>query len=252
MANHKSFAIIGGDLRQIRLANALAEEGHSVSVFGFESDTPYLTLIPKPSLKEALSEANIVILSLPAIAETGCISTPYYKGKIEINSLLKHMNKNQILLGGKIDAHLQTLINVHNVYSVDYFMREELTVLNAIPTAEGAISIALNETATTLCRSRCLVIGFGRIGKVLCKMLDGIGAHVCAAARSPESFAWIDAYGYDKCSTDRLLNIIKDFDIIFNTVPQQILSREILKNMQRSSLVIDLASKPGGVGAKFG
>jgi dipicolinate synthase subunit A len=247
VANHRNFAIIGGDLRQIRLANALAEEGYSVCVYGFDPDAPYLTLIPKNSLEEALDGANIVILPLPAVADSGYVSTPYYKGKIEVNTLLERMNKNQILLGGKIDDALKTLIDVHNVYAIDYFMREELTVLNAIPTAEGAISIALNETATTLCGSKCLVIGFGRIGKVLCKMLDGIGAKVCAAARKYEAFAWIDAYGYDKCHTDALETVIHQYDIIFNTVPHKVLGKKVLKNMRDDTLIIDLASKPGGV-----
>ena len=247
MANHRNFAIIGGDLRQIRLANALADEGYPVSVYGFDPDAPYLTLCPKNSLSEALEGANIVVLPLPAVAEAGFISTPYFKGKIEVSPLLEKMNKNQILLGGKIDEALKTLIDVHNIYAIDYFMREELTVLNAIPTAEGAISIALNETATTLCGSKCLVIGFGRIGKVLCKMLSGIGAKVCAAARKPDAFAWIDAYGYDKCHTDSIESIIGEYDIIFNTVPHKVLGKKTLKNVQSDALIIDLASKPGGV-----
>lgn len=83
-------------MRQIRLANALAEEGYSVCVYGFDPDAPYLTLIPKNSLEEALDGANIVILPLPAVADSGYVSTPYYKGKIEVSTLLERMNKNQI------------------------------------------------------------------------------------------------------------------------------------------------------------
>ena len=234
-------------MRQIRLANALSEEGYPVSVYGFEADTPYLSLIPAASLEEALSGANIIVLPLPAVADGGYVSAPYFKGKIDINTMLEKMKKNQILLGGKLDEGLKTLIDVHNVYAIDYFLREELTVLNAIPTAEGALSIAFNETATTLCGSKCLVIGFGRIGKVLCNMLDGIGAKVCAAARKYEAFAWIDAYGYDHCHIDQLESAIGQYDIIFNTVPHKVLSRKVLKNVRGDTLVIDLASKPGGV-----
>ena len=247
MANHRNFAIIGGDMRQIRLANALSEEGYPVSVYGFEADTPYLSLIPAASLEDALSGANIIVLPLPAVADGGYVSAPYFKGKIDINTLLEKMNKNQILLGGKLDDGLKTLIDVHNVYAIDYFLREELTVLNAIPTAEGALSIALNDTATTLCGSKCLVIGFGRIGKVLCNMLDGIGAKVCAAARKYEAFAWIDAYGYDHCHIGQLESVVGQYDIIFNTVPHKVLGRKVLKNVRSDTLVIDLASKPGGV-----
>ncbi len=252
MANNRSFAIIGGDMRQIRLSNALYESGERVSVYGFCADTPYLKLTPAQTLDDALIDATMIILPLPLSLEPGIINTPFSDDKIHINTLLEKMTKNQILLGGKIDTQLKTLLDIHNIYYVDYFLREELNVLNAIPTAEGGISIALNETATTLNGSKCLVTGFGRIGKVLCKMLDGMGAKVCACARSPEAFSWIDVYGYDKCSFDQLDKAINNYDIIFNTVPHTIITKKVLEKMSPDALVIDLASKPGGVDYYFG
>lgn len=252
MANNRRFAIIGGDMRQIRLANALCESGEHVNLYGFRSDTPYLKLQPAQTLDDALCGATIIVLPLPLSLEAGIINTPFSDDKVYINALLEKMTKNQILLGGKIDAQLKTLLDINNIYYVDYFLREELNVLNAIPTAEGGISIALNETATTLNGNKCLVTGFGRIGKVLCKMLDGMGAKVCACARSPEAFSWIDVYGYEKCNIAHLGDIINKYDIIFNTVPHIIITKEVLEKMSPDALVIDLASKPGGVDYYFG
>lgn len=247
MPYQRNFAIIGGDMRQIFLANSLSSDGVGVTAYGFDEGTEHLRVKPSASLDEAIKNANIVVLPLPAVSEPGYINTPFFSGKIEIAPLLEKMSKNQILLGGKIDSALKTLVDVHNVYAIDYFLREELTVLNAIPTAEGGIALALDETPTTLCSSKCLVIGFGRIGKVLAKMLSGIGAEVSVAARKPEAFAWIEAYGYGKCRTDALTDIIGDFDVIFNTVPVKLLNEDVLKNVRTDSLIIDLASKPGGV-----
>ncbi len=246
-ASNRSFAIIGGDMRQIRLANSLAKNGYNVKVFGFNADNEHLDIKPSMSLDEAINDASIVILPLPSLSQTNIINTPLYDEKINILSLLEKMTKNQILLGAKIDDSLKTLLKIHNVYYVDYFLREELIVLNAALTAEGGISIALSNTPFALFSSKCLVIGYGRIGKILSKMLDGMGADVCVCARKHEAFAWIDSYGYDKCHIDELKKIIGNYDIIFNTAPSLVVTKEVLNNVREDALIIDLASKPGGI-----
>lgn len=247
MSDKKSFAVIGGDMRQIRLANALLADGYPVKVFGFDGDVEYLHIPVSESLSEALAGARIIILPLPITSANGFVNTPLCKDEIELNTLLENLNKNQILMAGKIDEAAKTLIDIHGIYAVDYFMREELSVLNAELTAEGGIQIALNELPIALCGSSCLVIGFGRIGKLLCKMLSGMGANVCAAARKPEAFAWIDSFGYQRCHTDSLKDEIGRFDVVFNTVPYPLLDMDVLSSTNQDVLIIDLASKPGGV-----
>ncbi len=244
---NRSFAIIGGDMRQIRLANSLAKNGYTVRVFGFNADNKHLHIKPSSSLDEAIEGASIIVLPLPSLSQSNIINTPLYDENIYICSLLEKMTKNQILLGGKIDDSLKTLLNIHNVYYIDYFLREELIVLNAALTAEGGISIALSNTPFALFSSKCLVIGYGRIGKILCNMLDGMGANVCACARKHEAFAWIDSYGYDKCHIDELKEVIGDYDIIFNTAPSLVITKDVLKNVRSDALIVDLASKPGGI-----
>ena len=40
---------------------------------------------------------------------------------------------------------------------------------------------------------------------------------------------------------------LRDMDIIFNTIPSLILNDEILTKVKKDALIIDLASKPGGI-----
>ena len=117
----------------------------------------------------------------------------------------------------------------------------------AVPTAEGGIEIALAELPITLHGSDCLVLGYGRIGKVLCKMLSGIGAHVTAMARSHDALAWIDAYGFRGMHIDTLPQRAGEFDLIFNTIPHKLITAEVLGAVKKDALIIDLASRPGGV-----
>lgn len=99
----------------------------------------------------------------------------------------------------------------------------------------------------TIHGSKCLVIGNGRIGKILSRMLSCMGADVAVSARKQEDFALIYAAGMRGIDTRNLDGKLETFDLIVNTVPQQILSRALLAQVQEECLIIDLASKPGGV-----
>lgn len=151
------------------------------------------------------------------------------------------------MIAGNINKEILKNAESEDVKVVDLLKREELAVLNTISTAEGAIQIAMEETSRTIHGSNVLVMGFGRIGKILAKMLNGIGAKVYCEARKNEDFAWIKAYGYNLVPLKNLKNEISKFDIIINTIPSMILTREYLERVNKEALIIDVASMPGGV-----
>ena len=130
---------------------------------------------------------------------------------------------------------------------IDYFKREELQILDAIPTAEGAVQIAMDERPYTISGSNCLVIGYGRIGKILSSMLKALNARVTVSARKCEDLAWIRAYGMIPHETSKISEIIPEQDIIFNTVPSLVIGSNELAKAKKTALLVDLASKPGGI-----
>ena len=119
--------------------------------------------------------------------------------------------------------------------------------MNTIPTAEGAIGLAMEETNYTLDGRKVLVMGFGRVGKTLANKLSKMGLDVYCEARNNEDLAWIKAYGYKPIELKEVKNILCKMDIIFNTVPIQILDKNMLILLNKKTLIIDLASAPGGV-----
>lgn len=132
----------------------------------------------------------------------------------------------------------------------DFLSREDFAVLNAIPTAEGAVGIALDMLPVTMHGANALVIGYGRIGKYLCRLLDAMGVHVTASARKDEDFAWITARGYNKLHTMKLEGHLGGFEMVFNTVPHLTLTYPLLLELKQGCALIDLASAPGGVDFK--
>ena len=118
---------------------------------------------------------------------------------------------------------------------------------NAVPTAEGAIQIAMEELPITIHGARALVIGYGRLGRALSQRLAGLGAKVSVAARKFADLAWAESCGYGIEHTGQLEGWLCCYDLVVNTVPARILSEEDLEDLRPGCLVIDLASKPGGV-----
>jgi len=245
-----NFAAIGGDLRQIQVINSIAEAGHKISVYGFEKckENYFHSHVKRcNSAFDAVDFAEIVILPLPYTTNGTTVNAPFCSDDLTVESVVKTLQQGKQLFVGKVDEKIQKLCETYEIHYVDYFDREELTIANAIPTAEGAIAVAMKETPFTLHGSNCLCLGFGRIGKILSKMLFGIGANVSVAARKTSDFAWCQAFGYTSIHVEKLEEAVGNYDIIFNTIPHLILDFNLLSKVKRDVLIVDLASKPGGV-----
>lgn len=241
------FAVIGGDDRQGHLVNILTSKGYSVNTFGLEKFEHLHSSQFSASLSGAVSGADVIILPLPITRNGVTITAPFAYSDIYLSDVIALFKKNQLILGGKIPDYMLEAAAARDIKLYDYLKREEMSVLNAIPTAEGAIEIAMRETEKTIFGSNCLCIGYGRIGKVLSPKLKALGANVTASARKFSDFAWIKANGLESIRTDALESELDKFDLIFNTVPHLILDSKNLDKCKNNAVIIDLASAPGGV-----
>lgn len=243
----RKFTVIGGDLRNVKLAETIHSDGNQVNLYGFKKAEFESLIAENENLEEAIDDSDIVIGPLPCSNDEEMLNAPFHDGKIQINGVFKTMKKSQLFIAGMISEKTVELAKAYNVYCIDILKREEMAVFNAIPTAEGAIQIAMEELPITLSGCKALVLGYGRVGRTLSKMLAGIGADVYAEARKYSDLAWIKAYGQKPVYINELKNIIGDMDLIFNTIPSTILDSSLLEAIGKDCLIIDLASKPGGV-----
>lgn len=243
----RKYTIIGGDLRNIKLAEMIAADGNEVSVFGFKNAGFDIRIKESPDLKSAIDDSNIVIGPLPCSNDNESLTAPFHPDKILMNEVFKSIGKNQLFIAGRISEKAAHMAHAYNVYAIDILEREEMAVLNAIPTAEGAIQIAMEETPVTLHDSKVLVVGYGRVGKMLSKSLAALNAEVYVEARKYSDIAWIKSNGYKPVYISELADYAGQMDVIFNTVPQTIITSDVLEKINKESLVLDLASKPGGV-----
>lgn len=245
--HNMKYAVIGGDLRSVKLANLIQADGNNVNIYGFRNAGFEVGIEESENLLEAIKDVDVVIGPLPCSNDNETINAPFHTGKMYINEVFKIMSKNQLFVAGRIGEKIAHMAHVYNIYAVDLLEREEMAVLNAIPTAEGAIQIAMEEMPITLHHSNVLILGFGRIGKILAKMLDGIGANVYIEARKYADIAWVNSYNYKSVLMSEIKDYLPKMDVIFNTIPHVILDTDLLSEISKETLIIDLASKPGGV-----
>ena len=244
---NKTFFIAGGDLRFAALADVLAENNR-VFAAGFDRTTAMSERVQLADNAVSMTErADCVILPLPASTDGVTVNTPFSGKSISLESLTHIIKEDGIVFGGMISPEVRSLFENKNIYVSDYSKREEFAVLNAVATAEGAVQVAMEELATTLSGRKILILGAGRIAKVLIDVLSGFHTRITVAARKCSDLAWARVYGCEAVHINDMDSVLDSFDIIFNTVPAVILDESRLKKTSRNCLVIDLASKPGGV-----
>ena len=246
----KAITVVGGDLRIVKLIEMLINDGYKVYTYALENSEELLSLDGVemcPTLEEAVSYSKVVVGPVPLSSDRRRISAPFGRNSVELEDFVEAL-KGKYLIAGNIN--ITEKLEEMGVQSTDLLKREEFSVLNTIATAEGTIQIAMEETQRTVHGTNVLIMGFGRIGKVLAKMLDGIGAKVYCEARKDEDISWIKAYGYNPIHLNDLDENLNKFDIIVNTIPFQLLNADKLDLVKPEAVIIDLASNPGGVDRK--
>lgn len=131
--------------------------------------------------------------------------------------------------------------------SARYARREEYQIANAQLTAEGAVALLRPETG--LSGAHVLLLGYGRIARLLARELQKAGALVTAAARSGEQRAWAEAEGIEALPLDALSDALDRFDVIISTIPAPVLTEPLLALVRKDALLLELASAPGGIDA---
>ena len=234
----QTFGVIGGDRRQAELARLIAQDGASVLTYGLECWKP----VGAAALAQAVT-ADVVILPLPLCKGEGVLNCE--EDPVPTLELFRQLRPGQRILAGNVKPQQYREASACGLTLEDYFLREELTVANAAATAEAVIQVAMENLDRTLLGMDCLVLGFGRIGKLLSYRLHGLGAHVTASARKPKDLAWVRAYGWNAVETGSLNGKLGSFGLVFNTIPSRVLDEGLLSQLPKDCLCIDLASQQG-------
>lgn len=239
------FAVVGGDRRSALLAGLLLREGHRVRSFALErAELP--AEIPKDSaLPACVYGADAVLLPVPA--EHGpLLNAPLAAQPLPLGELWAALWPGQLVLGGGFSGESGAQALHGKLGLTDLLRRPSFVTGNAALTAEAATGLLIRESERALRGSRVLLLGYGRIGKLLAHTLAALGASVTVAARKETDRALAAALGHAALPFDALEGAVGEADAIVNTVPARVLSDAALCCVPAGAPLLELASAPGG------
>lgn len=240
-------AVIGGDDREIYLIPELQKQGAKVIGLGLEKSPLGDRIEHASSLEEVVKNADAFLFPMFGADERGLVKAKYSNNPIVLNQeFLEVLTENVPIFIGFARPPLRAQAQALNIPLIEVANRNDVAILNSIPSAEGAIQMAMEATNITIHSSESFVLGIGRTGLTLVNLLKGMGANVTAVARKPEDLARAVEMGVTPVAFSQLKREIRKAEIVFNTVPSTVLSQDVLDLMRKDAAIIDLASIPGG------
>lgn len=175
--------------------------------------------------------APIVLLPVPSFDKSGTL-----KGGGD----LRDLPQDALIVGGNLQHTALKGRRCLDLLQNHLYLSE-----NAAITAYCALCIIMENLPVILDGCPILVVGWGRIGKCLVRLLRQLGARITVAARSEADRALLEALGYRAADPGKEIPHMEQFRVIVNTVPYMVLPKEKLTACQHSCIKIDLASIPG-------
>ncbi|MCA0988092.1 dipicolinic acid synthetase subunit A [Guptibacillus algicola] len=253
MLTNQHIAVIGGDARQLEIIRKLTEMNADLSLIGFDQLDHGFTGATKCSVNEVdLTKLDAIVLPVAGTNMEGEVDSIFSNEKVILTA--EHLSKTPshcTVYSGISNSHLQEMAKKASRKLVKLFERDDIAIYNSIPTVEGTIMMVIQHTDITIHQSNIAVLGLGRVGMSVARSFDALGANVSVGARKPEHIARITEMGLKPFHLSSLATEVANLDVCINTVPAQIVTSEVISKMPSHTLIIDLASKPGGTDFRF-
>ncbi len=236
MKNNINIMIIGGDSRFSYIRTILENKGYTAK-----------RIYPGDYRADDFQTTDVFILPVPVTRDNININTPLAGEYFYIGDFLRLLPENCIVAGGLFSDDLSEKLTNKNIRVFDYYKDEKLTEENAIPTAEGVLGILINAVPSTINGLPCAVTGYGKCAKAIIKTLRCLGADVTVFARNPNDIKDAVNRGLKAFSFNEMSREANSFDAVINTVPARVICKEIINNLRKDCVLIEIASAPFGI-----
>lgn len=219
--------VFGVDRRFDYAARLLAGRGHLVERYEKGSGLAPILLLPVPASRDGATVTGFPDVSL------GDLLSPSLR----------------LVLGGNLSGEFTAAARRVGIAVRDYMNAEDFVLKNACLTAQAALGILLSESPAAPHENPTAILGFGRIGKFLCRGLLSLGCPVTVFARNPRDRTMATLIGAKGEDTAVLSSAgaLSGFCTVVNTVPARLLSRAAAESLPSGSLLLELASGEGNL-----
>lgn len=235
--------IYGGDRRMLFAARRLRQAGLPVFAVGFE----------KAALPEGVRSVSltgpfhgVLLTGTPLTKDGETVFAPFAERPLPLQTLAERTDGRTAVFTAAPGPHAR-LLQANGAALTNLLADEALLSKNAALTAEALLGLLITETPGALAGLRVAVLGYGRIGQALTKLLLAVGAAPTVFARRAESRLAAEASGADACPITALETKAPTFDALVNTVPARVVETGTLRALRRDCVLIEAASSPFGI-----
>lgn len=157
--------------------------------------------------------------------------------------MIRVLPGDKLLLGGTPDPLHIRLVEEYGSVLLDYCDDETVRMKNAVPTAEGAIGIAIEKLPYTIWGSRFAVTGYGKCARALAVRLKALGGHVTVAARREDARTEASLDGCDTMPLADFLTAPPPVRCVYNTIPAKIFPEDFCDRLPADTLFVELAGE---------
>ncbi|MBP3038357.1 dipicolinic acid synthetase subunit A [Bacillaceae bacterium Marseille-Q3522] len=253
MLTDMQIAVLGGDARQLEIIRKLTELDAKLYLIGFEQLDHAIIGASKEKIEDMdFSQVDAILLPVPGTSANGQVETIFSNEKVLFSEeILSKTPQHCIVYSGISNDYLNEITLKTNRCLVKLFERDDVAIYNSIPTVEGTIMIAIQHTDSTIHGANVIVLGLGRVGMSIARTFHSLGAKVKVGARRSEHIARITEMGLVPFHLREVEKEVKNCDICINTIPAPVISASVISKMPAHTLIIDLASKPGGTDFRY-
>lgn len=242
-------AVVGGDRRMLEHMRQARAAGAAVTHYGSAPGSDEAAAVPESSsLGEAVKGARLISAPIPGLGTDHSLYAPFAKEKlVTTTEVLRGAAPSAMMFMGRASAQIEAWAKGTNVTPIGYGGDDPLAILHAVPTAEGAVKVAIEHTEETILGLPTLCIGLGRVGMSVAQVFHSLNARVTLVARNPSQLARAWAMGTAPLHLRELPNVIAQFPLIVSSASGMVLTRDLLQRTRKDVVIIDLCSPPGSV-----
>ena len=232
------FFIVGGDKRLSHMANLLAYKNFKVLAYDLDGENFNENVKQVNSIKFALKNSKNIIAPIPFSKDFTYLNSK--NKKIHIEEILCNLKNHNKLFGGGFNNKILNFCEKKNFFIYDYLKNEKFVINNSINTAEAVVEKAILKNPVNMHFSKCLILGFGHCGKIIAKKLENLCSKVFVCVNNEMEKEWAKALGFSVFGLDSLSFKIEKFNYIFNTIPKKIFNCDLLDNLNKYALILDI------------
>lgn len=247
-------AVIGGDARYLELIRQLRNSLNTTIVLvGFDKiNQSFIGLNQMDFDDLVLEELDAVILPITGTDDKGNIEIVFSDRQIQLSKQwFQQLKPNTPIFTGMANNYLTAATKKANVTLIPLLNRDDVAIYNSIPTAEGTIMMAIEHTDYTIHSSRVIVTGYGRVGNTVANKFSALGAKVSVSSKESGELARINERGLKAIPLKKLQHYTSNCDLLINTIPAQVITKDVIQHLPSHGIIIDLASIPGGTDFKY-